>query len=91
MWPVPDQIRMFWAPPPLAGLAEGFLRCVRAGAGYVWRGAALLPAGTPAQMLLGETGWDQITLIAKATQRIPLTAAKTTLIERHGIRRLALG
>ena len=42
-------------------------------------------------MLRDETGWDQITLIAGATRRIPLTAAETILIERHGIRRLALG
>jgi uncharacterized protein (TIGR03083 family) len=51
----------------------------------------LLPAGTTARMLLDETGWDQITMIAKATGRIPLTAAETTLIRRYGIRRLALG
>ncbi len=51
----------------------------------------LLPAGTTAQMLMDETGWDQITMISKATRRIPLTAAETTLIQRHGIRRLALG
>jgi hypothetical protein len=51
----------------------------------------LLLAGTTAQMLLDETGWDQITMIAKAARRIPLTAAEATLIERHGIRRLALG
>jgi hypothetical protein len=42
-------------------------------------------------MLLDEAGWDQITMIAKATRRIPLTAAEATLIERYGIRRLALG
>jgi hypothetical protein len=51
----------------------------------------LLPAGTTAQMLLDETGWDQITMIAKATRRIPLTVAEATLIQRHGIRRPALG
>jgi len=51
----------------------------------------LLPAGTTAQMLLDETGWDQITMIAKTTRRIPLTAAETTLIERHGVHWLALG
>ena len=51
----------------------------------------LLPAGTTAQMLLDESGWDQITMIAKVTRRILLTAAEATLIERYGIRRLALG
>ncbi len=71
-----------------AGL--GRQRWMTAAAARVLAGL-LLPAGTTAQMLLGETGWDQITLIARATRRIPLTAAETTLIERHGIRRLALG
>jgi hypothetical protein len=42
-------------------------------------------------MLLDEAGWDQIAMIAKATRRTPLTAAEATLIERYGIRRLALG
>jgi len=44
----------------------------------------VLPAGTTAQ-LLGESGWDHITLIARATGRLSLTAAETTMIERHGI------
>jgi uncharacterized protein (TIGR03083 family) len=50
----------------------------------------VLPAGNAAQ-LLDETGWDQVTLIAKATGRAPLTAAEATLIERYGIHRLFLG
>ena len=50
----------------------------------------VLPAGNAAQ-LLSESGWDQIALIAKATGRLPLTAAETKLIERHGIHWLALG
>jgi hypothetical protein len=50
----------------------------------------MLPAGSVAR-LLHESGWDHATLIAKATGRLPLTSAQTTLIERHGLRRLALG
>ncbi len=50
----------------------------------------VLPAGNAAQ-LLSESGWDQTALIAKATGRLPLTAAGTKLIERHGIHWLALG
>jgi uncharacterized protein (TIGR03083 family) len=49
----------------------------------------VLPAGTAAR-LLEESGWDQATLIAKATGRLPLTAADSTLIERHGVRWIAL-
>ncbi len=50
----------------------------------------VLPAGTAAQ-LQGESGWDQATLIAKATGRLPLTAAETRLTEHHGIHWLSLG
>ena len=50
----------------------------------------VLPAGTTAQ-LLGESGWDHITLIARATGRLSLTAAETTMIERPGIHWLSLG
>jgi uncharacterized protein (TIGR03083 family) len=50
----------------------------------------MMPAGSAAR-LLDESGWDHATLIAKATGRLPLTSAETTLIERHGLRRLALG
>ena len=49
----------------------------------------LLPAGTIAR-LLDESGWDQVTLIAKATGRLPRTLADTRLIERHNLRRLRL-
>ena len=49
----------------------------------------LLPAGAIAR-LLDESGWDQVTLIAKATGRLPLTVADATLIERHNPRRLCL-
>jgi uncharacterized protein (TIGR03083 family) len=50
----------------------------------------VLPAGTAAQ-LQGESGWDQATLIAKATGRLPLTAAETKLTEYRGIHWLSLG
>ena len=50
----------------------------------------MLSAGA-ASPLLDESGWDHPTLIAKATGRLPLTSAEITLIERHGLRRLALG
>ena len=46
-----------------------------------------LPAGA-LYRLLNESGWDQLTLIAKATGRLPLTQAETTLTERHNLRRL---
>jgi len=49
----------------------------------------LLPAGTIAR-LLDESGWDQVTLIAKATGRLPLTLADAAMIERHNLRRLRL-
>jgi uncharacterized protein (TIGR03083 family) len=48
-----------------------------------------LPAGALSR-LLGESGWDQLTLIAKATGRLPLTQAEATLTERHNLRRLRL-
>jgi len=40
--------------------------------------------------LLDDSGWDQLTLIAKATGRLPLTQAEATLTERHNLRRLRL-
>src|SRR6266700_3024948 len=49
----------------------------------------IMPAETTAQ-LLAETGWDHLTLIAKATGRLPLSPAETTLLERHSLRRLSL-
>jgi hypothetical protein len=50
----------------------------------------ILPAGTAAG-LRAESGWDRATLIAKATGRLPLTEADAALLERRGLRRLALG
>jgi len=50
----------------------------------------MLPAGAAAR-LLDECDWDHVTLIAKATGRLPLSPADIALIERHGLRRLALG
>ena len=49
----------------------------------------LLPAGAISR-LLDESGWDQVTLIAKATGRLPLTLADAAMIERHNLRRLRL-
>jgi len=49
----------------------------------------LLPAGAISR-LLDESGWDQVTLVAKATGRLPLTLADATMIERHNLRRLRL-
>lgn len=39
----------------------------------------------------GESGWDQVTLISKATGRLPATPADAALMESHGLRHLALG
>jgi uncharacterized protein (TIGR03083 family) len=50
----------------------------------------VLPAGAAAR-LRGESGWDQPTLIAKATGRLPVSPADAVLLERCGLRRLALG
>jgi hypothetical protein len=52
--------------------------------------ALVLPGGYAAQ-LQAEAGWDLATLIAKATGRRPLTAAESALLQRRGIRLLALG
>ena len=49
----------------------------------------LLPAAAAAR-LRAETGWDQVTLIAKLTGRRPITPAVTPLIQSLGIQRLAL-
>ena len=43
-----------------------------------------------ATTLRAETGWDQVTLIAKLTGRRPVTTAETQLIQHTGIRWLAL-
>jgi hypothetical protein len=37
------------------------------------------------------SGWDQVTLIAKATGRAPATPADDSLFERYALRRLSLG
>jgi uncharacterized protein (TIGR03083 family) len=50
----------------------------------------ILPGGT-APRLRGEAGWDHRTLIAKATGRLPLSEPEAALLDRHGLRRLALG
>jgi hypothetical protein len=49
----------------------------------------ILPGETTAQ-LSAESGWDHLTLIAKATGRLPLSPVETTLLERHSLRRLSL-
>jgi len=49
----------------------------------------LLPSAAAAR-LRAETGWDQVTLIAKLTGRRPITPAETPLVQSLGIQRLAL-
>jgi uncharacterized protein (TIGR03083 family) len=49
----------------------------------------LLPAGSA--RLREEAGWDQPTLIAMATGRLPFKPMDRALMERHGLRWLALG
>jgi uncharacterized protein (TIGR03083 family) len=49
----------------------------------------VLPAGSA--RLLEEAGWDQPTLVAMATGRLPFRPSDAALMERHGLRRLALG
>jgi uncharacterized protein (TIGR03083 family) len=51
----------------------------------------LMLPGQAAAALRRESGWDQVTLIAKATGRSPVTPADAALMESHGLRRLALG
>jgi len=41
--------------------------------------------------LLEEAGWDRPTLVAMATGRLPFRPSDAALMERHGLRRLALG
>jgi uncharacterized protein (TIGR03083 family) len=53
-------------------------------------GELLLPAAAAAR-LRGETGWDQVTLIAGLTGRRPLTPAETELVQSLGVGWLALG
>jgi uncharacterized protein (TIGR03083 family) len=49
----------------------------------------VLPAGSA--RLLEEAGWDRPTLVAMATGRLPFRPSEAALLERHGLRRLALG
>jgi uncharacterized protein (TIGR03083 family) len=49
----------------------------------------VLPAGSAG--LRKEAGWDQVTLVAMATGRLPFGPSDNALMERHGLRRLALG
>ena len=49
----------------------------------------VLPAGSAP--LLREAGWDRPTLVAMATGRLPFRPSDLALMERHGLRRLALG
>jgi hypothetical protein len=51
----------------------------------------LLLSTADAARLLEATGWDRVTLIAKLTGRLPLTAAEADLIGSLGIRWLTLG
>jgi uncharacterized protein (TIGR03083 family) len=50
----------------------------------------LIVSSAAATTLRAETGWDQVTLIAKLTGRRPVTTAETQLIQHTGIRWLAL-
>lgn len=50
----------------------------------------LLPSAAAAR-LRTQTGWDQVTLIAKLTGRRPVAPAETRLIQSLGIQWLALG
>ena len=52
-------------------------------------GQLLLPSAA-ADRLRAETGWDQVTMIAKLAGRCPVTPAETQLIESLRTRRLAL-
>jgi uncharacterized protein (TIGR03083 family) len=49
----------------------------------------VLPAGSA--RLLEEAGWDRPALVAMATGRLPFGPSDAALMERHGLRRLALG
>jgi len=49
----------------------------------------VLPAGSA--RLREEAGWDRPTLVAMATGRLPFRPVDKALMERHGLRRLALG
>lgn len=53
-------------------------------------GELLLPPAKAAE-LRKAAGWDQVTLVAKLTGRVPATPAETRLIDTLGIERIALG
>jgi uncharacterized protein (TIGR03083 family) len=53
--------------------------------------AGLLLTAADAARLMEAASWDQVTLIAKLTGRVPLTPPETGLVGSLGIRRLALG
>ena len=53
--------------------------------------AGLLLSAADANALRAVAGWDPVTLIAKLTGRVPLTASETGLAGSLGIRWLALG
>jgi uncharacterized protein (TIGR03083 family) len=50
----------------------------------------LTPAGTSGT-LLDRTGWNQVTLVAKLTGRLPMTSAEQTAIQQAGVGQLPLG
>ncbi len=58
-------------------------------AAQVTEGLLLTPA--EATSIRSAAGWDQVTLIAKLTGRVPVTADEAEPIRSAGIRRLALG
>jgi hypothetical protein len=49
----------------------------------------VLPAGSA--RLRQEAGWDRPTLVAMATGRLPFRPSDRVLMERYGLRRIALG
>jgi hypothetical protein len=53
--------------------------------------AELLLSAPDAARLRESFGWEPVTLIAKLTGRVPLTASEADLIGSIGIRWLALG
>lgn len=53
--------------------------------------AELLLGASDASRLRESAGWDPVTLIAKLTGRVPLTAPEADLIDSLGVRWLALG
>ena len=52
---------------------------------------ALLIPGSNAGVLRAELGCDQAGVIARLTGRVPLSAADSAVLARHGLTRLALG